>query len=219
MKNRLCALRLLSGLLLFSGTFLVPGLLIAQAIDPNKSARAAARNDAEFIAENIKDNEDAVFLAQQALERSKDERVKELAQLLVDDHISMLYAMQQLETAGKGASAGKPVAPESNRPEAASVNAKLTQVSGPVFDSVWVSSLLPLQQAKYDELTQAKETVTNPQLRMAVSEALPKVRKHVSQLNSVQKYLAKMALQKRKEAEARRKEEAAREKERTRNKR
>jgi hypothetical protein len=76
-----------------------------------------------------------------------------------------------------------------------------------------------MQQAKYDELTQAKESVTNPQLRMAISEALPKVRKHVSQLNSVQKYLAKMALQKRKEAEARRKEEAAREKERARNKR
>ncbi len=76
--------------------------------------------------------------------------------------------------------------------------------------------MLPMQQAKLEELTLAKETVTNPQLKMAVSEALPKLRKQVSQLNSVQKYLVRMATQKRKEEEAKRKEEEAREKKRAR---
>jgi uncharacterized protein (DUF305 family) len=177
----------------------------AQAIDPNRSAKAAQRSDAEMIVENIRDHEDVVFLSEKALERTKDERVKELAQLIYDNHIAMLYSMETLQAAGKGSS-GQRAAGEVNRPEAAAVNEKLAPLRGPVFDSVWVASMLPMQQAKLEELTQAKETVTNPQLKMAVSEALPKLRKQVSQLNSVQKYLVRLATQKRKEEEAKRKE-------------
>lgn len=176
-------------------------LSFAQAIDPNKSAKAAARSDVEFISSNIRDNEDAIFLSRKAVERSKDERVKELAQLMVDNHIAILYSMEQLGSAGKGV-AGKNTSAAGGSEPAAVVNEKLSSLSGPVFDSVWVSSLLPIQQAKYDEYTAAKETVTNGQLKLAVSQALPLLRKHISQLKSTEKYLVRLAIQKRKEEAA-----------------
>ena len=180
--------------------------LQAQAIDPNKSARAAARNDAEFIAENIRDNEDVVFLAQKAVDKGTDTRVKELAQLILDDHTQMLYAMEQLETAGKGASKDDPARGSQERAAAAVINEKLDAARRSDFDSVWVESLIPVHEAKYAELTAAKESAMNTQLKMAISQSLPLLRKHLTQLKSVQKYLIKIATQKRKEEAARARE-------------
>jgi putative membrane protein len=173
----------------------------AQAIDPNKSAKAAAASDAQFIAANIEYDEDAMFLARKALERAADSRVKELAQQMLSDHTQMLYSMQQLNTA-----AGKSDQPAKGQTGAAAINDKLTAVSGFNFDTTWVGNMLILQQAKYDELTAAKETVTNPQLKMAVSEGIPLLRKQLTQLRSIQKYLIRMDIQQKKEAEQQRKQ-------------
>src|SRR5207237_2508213 len=76
----------------------------AQAIDPEKSARAAANNHTHFIATSISDNEDIIFLSKQATERAGDSRVRELAQQVMEDNSSMLFSMQQLQTAGTGSS-------------------------------------------------------------------------------------------------------------------
>jgi putative membrane protein len=171
----------------------------AQAIDPTKSAKAAALSDSKLISKNIEDNEDVMFLSQKAMERATEPRIKELAQQMLTDHTAMLYAIEQLQTAGTGSSnlnAGKT---DGVHEQTALVNEKLSKFSGAVFDSLWVSNLLDMQQAKYDELTQTKLTVTNPQLKMAVTEAIPLVKKSLSQLKSLQKSMIKMAIQKRKE--------------------
>ncbi len=140
----------------------------------------------------------AIFLSRKALERATDPKIKELAQQMLENYTGMLYSMEQLKTAG----AGSPNRNNENKDEhrqAAEINAKLSGVSGADFDTVWVSNLLTMNQAKYDELSQAKETVTNPQLKMAITEAVPLLRKHVSQLKSLQKYLVKVAAQKKKQ--------------------
>lgn len=173
-----------------------------QAIDPQKSANAAAINDKQFIADNIRYNEDIVFLAQTGRERATDARVRELTEQVETDHSAILYSMEQLETAGTGESTQQPVKADKSPRVAKPVILSLQTVSGAAFDSVWVASLLALHQAKYDELTQAKETVMNTQLKMAITSAIPLVRKNLSQLKSVQKYLFKLAVQRRKEAEA-----------------
>jgi putative membrane protein len=172
----------------------------AQAIDPAKSAKAAAISDSKLISKNIEDNEDVMFLSQKAMERATEPRIKELAEQMLTDHTAMLYAIEQLQTAGTGSSnldAGKT---DGVHVQTAAINEKLSKFSGQVFDSLWVSNLLDMQQAKFNELTQAKVTVTNPQLKMAVSEALPLVKKNLSQLKTLQKSMIKIAMQKRKEA-------------------
>lgn len=185
----------LPGLLAFS-----TNSLSAQSIAPEKSAKAAAISDVQLIARNIKDNEDIMFLSQKAIERAADPRMRELAQQMLADHTAMLYAIEQLETAGTGSSNQSAGKAEGVHELAAEINERLSRLSGADFDTLWVSNLLVMQQAKYDELLQAKVTVTNPQLKMAVSGAIPLIRKNLGKLKSLQKSLIKEALQKKKEA-------------------
>lgn len=179
--------------------------LLAQAVAPERSANAAAVSDVQFIARGIEYNKDLMFLSRKAIDRAAEAKIKELAPQMLEDHSAMLYSMQQLQTAGAGSASQSGGTEDKYRKEAAEINAKLSNVSGADFDSVWVANLLNMQQAKYDELTQAKETVTNPQLKMAISEAIPMMRKQVTQLRSLQKYLIRVAIQKRKEEALQRK--------------
>lgn len=181
--------------------------VVAQAIDPARSAKAAVLSDANFITTSIRDNEDAVYLSQKAVERGTDTRVKELAQQMVENHTAMLYAMQQLDNAGTGASTQGKTAQQKASPAAIDLNYTLDRTPGQDFDSTWTAGILVMQEAKYVELTQSKETVTNTQLKMAITDAIPSVRKHVAELKSIQKYLIKLATQERKEAAARAKEQ------------
>ncbi|MEO8583218.1 MAG: DUF4142 domain-containing protein, partial [Flavitalea sp.] len=138
---------------------------VAQAMAPEKSASAAAASDVQLIANNIADNEDAIMLSQKAVERAADSRIKELAQEMVTDHTAMLYSLEQLATAGSGSS-GQGGGNIQGMPQHVSeINDKLSKLRGSDFDTLWVSSLLNLQQLKYDELTRQKETVRNPQLK------------------------------------------------------
>ena len=176
-------------------------ITFSQAIDPQKSARAAALSDSKFIANSIEDDKDFIFLSQKAVGRATDSRIRELAEQLVTDHSAMLYSMEQLQSAGTGSSNQKTKA-ENAKKQAVLLNSGLALVSGGEFDSMWVNNLFLMQQAKYDELTLAKQTVTNPQLNMTITAALPIIRKNRSQLKTLQNYLVKMAAQRKKEAAA-----------------
>jgi predicted outer membrane protein len=174
---------------------------LAQVIDPQKSAQAAMASDNRFIAANIADNQTFIFMAQKAKDRASDERLLELSTHMLEDHTSMLYSMEQLATAGNGSSTNT-VAPQYGNDQLGALDAKISAISGAGFDTLWVAAVLPMVQKKFDELTQAKETVTNIRLKQAVTEAIPLVRKNLNQLKSIQKYLIRMAIQKQKEEKA-----------------
>ncbi|MEP7258890.1 MAG: DUF4142 domain-containing protein [Flavitalea sp.] len=190
-------------------TLLITGILLclitfdtlsseAQAIAPEKSAKAAAASDTRLINANIRHYQDIMFFSQKALDRGGDEKIKELATQMLEDNSAMLYAMEQLASAGSGSSNHNAAGANDTHEQAALLNGKLAALSGENFDTLWVSSLLTLQQTKYDELTLAKETVTNPQLKTSITEAVLIIRKELSQLVRLQKDIAKIALQKKK---------------------
>lgn len=178
--------------------------LRAQAVDQEKSARAAATSDHQFIITNIADNKDAMFLIRNATERATETRTKELAQLMSDNHTTILYEFEQLEVAGAGASPTAAPQARSSK-QVTDIYANLSRTPREDFDTTWTASMLNLEQQKYDELTAAKETVRNPQLQMVVSRAIPMIRNHVSKLRSLHKNLVRMAIQQKKEAERARK--------------
>jgi hypothetical protein len=204
MKN-ICKLKI--KLITWIGTLIMsimlhPHIVSAQAIAYEKSAKAAVMNDNHFIAANIEDIKSVLFLSQQAKDRATDEGVRDFIQDIVPDQTALLYSMEQLASAGTG-SAGKEVADDQDIvKKTAEINNKLSTVSGSDFDTLWVSNMLNFQRAKYEELLQVKVTATNPQLKMAVTEAIPIVRKEVTQLKSMQQRIVKMLLQQQKEAAA-----------------
>jgi predicted outer membrane protein len=172
----------------------------AQAIISKKSAGESAMSDTRFIAASIADNRNAMMLSQKAVDHAANGRVKELAQQMTGDHTTMLYTMQELASAGGSASEQSAGIPDNKYRQAADLNSRLSGLSGADFDTLWVSGVFALQQARYDELVQAKKTVTNPQLKMAITEAVPVIRKHCNQLRVLQKELARMAIEKKKQA-------------------
>ncbi len=171
--------------------------LWAQAVDPAKTAKAAVQNDANYVSSAIEYNEDVIYLSQQAISKGIDSRVKELAQLMMEDHTTMLYGMEQLQTSGKGVNTQ---VQQQGKPRLAiEVNNQITHISGTDFDSIWTAGMLAVVQEKYDGLAAAEEEAWNPQLKAAIKSSAPLLRKHITQLKSTQKHLVRVATQKRKE--------------------
>lgn len=192
MKNMLQVLHVFI-LLTFLST-----LNINAQVGSERSSRSAAQYDSELIKGNIADLQDILFFSRQALDRASDIRTKEIAGQMIPDYTTVVYSMEQLETAG-GTGTSKEKSGGSFK-ETTALNGKLAGSRGMDFDTLWVSNLLSMQQMKYDELSQAKGIVTNSRLKMAITDALPVVRRYVSQLKSLQKTLVKMLIQQQKEA-------------------
>jgi hypothetical protein len=169
-----------------------------QVTPPKQSAKQAVMSDARFVAKNIEDNELMMALCRRGAERGTDSRLKELADQMLSDHSGILYSMQQLASAGTGSSEGT-AAVGSEDSEAQQAIRNLSGLGGEQFDTTWVASVLKIQQAKYDELTLAKQTVNNSQLKTAVTEAASVIRKQVTKLKSLQKALARAIIQRQKE--------------------
>lgn len=178
-----------------------PGFLFAQVNPQGRSAKEAAASDVQLIAANIEYNKGAMYLAQEAVKRGGDARVKELANKMIEDHSGMLYAMEQLRAAGAGSN-GNEVSSGNAVNQVSAINNNLAALKSESFDTAWVANMLVMQQAKLDELTQAREIVTNTQLKTAISESLPLLKKQVAELKSLQKYFTRLAIQERKEKEA-----------------
>lgn len=173
-------------------------LNIHAQVTSERSSRSAANYDSEFIASNIEDLQDILFFSRQAMDRASDSRTKEIAGQMVPDYTTVIYSMEQLASAGGGG--GNKEKFQGSFKETAALNGKLAGSKGLNFDTLWVSNLLVMQQLKYDELSEAKGVITTSRLKMAITEALPVVRRYVSQLKSLQKTLVRMLIQQQKEA-------------------
>jgi hypothetical protein len=162
-----------------------------------KGAHEAATTDSRFIVSNIDHNEGVVFLSRKGKERAQDEKVRELADQMVADYISILYEYEQLNVAG--GHANQPASTSSA--EASEIYSKISTARGDNFDTLWVSNLLLMQTKKYDELSAAKDNMQNPQLNMVIKRTIPVIKKNVTQLKTLQRYLLKMDVQRKKELE------------------
>jgi predicted outer membrane protein len=61
----------------------------------------------------------------------------------------------------------------------------LMSASGTEFDRMWVSQMLTMHNAKLTELEAASIVITNPELKAAVTTALPKIRMHRDMLSKL----------------------------------
>ena len=174
-------------------------LIIVSLTASAQSSKTNAQYDSKLIAGSIEDFHDILYFTQKAMDRASDTRTKEIAQEMLTDYTTTIYSFEQLASAGSG-SGNHAEKGEGIFKETSAFNSKLSLLSGFEYDTLWVSNLIIMQQAKYDEFTQAKEKATNSQLKAAVTEAIPVIRKHNSKLKSLQKSLVRMMIQEKKEA-------------------
>lgn len=179
---------------------LLSTLAPAQSASVHSSSKSAAQYDAQSIANNIADLHDIMFLSRNATERGKDERTRSIAEGMLTDYTTLVYSLEQLASAGFGSSKKNNENGQGTFKETASLNANLSASRGMNYDTLWITGLLSLQQTKCNELLAQKENVTNSQLKSATNDAIPVVRRYITQLRSLQKSLVKMMLQEQKEA-------------------
>lgn len=185
MKTFSCVLVLLS---LMLSSFAQPG-------DPRNSSRSAAQYDASSISADIAYNRDIMYFSQMAVDRSKDAETKEIANEMLADFTELLYSVETLETSAGGKAAAAGVSDQ-----AVELNEKLASVRGFAFDTLWIGGMLRMHQVKFIDLSEQKEKATDSRLKIAVTQAIPVVRRHITKLNSLQKQLIRQDLQEKKEA-------------------
>jgi predicted outer membrane protein len=143
-------------------------------------------SDAAFVAKNIEDNKREIDLAKMAIEKSTDENVKSIAQLVIDDNSKILKVLEKIN--------GEPATSDSEQIE--SINEPndevqpapaltLNDATGEQFDSIWIKQMLDGQKIKLGELHQARKTTADPEIKSLVKEAIPLIRKHRDRLESI----------------------------------
>jgi uncharacterized protein (DUF305 family) len=61
----------------------------------------------------------------------------------------------------------------------------LQNATGAQFNSMFVSQMLAMHEAKLTELQAAATTLTDPELKLAVTKAIPKIRMHRDMLSRI----------------------------------
>jgi putative membrane protein len=127
-----------------------------------------------------------------ALKKATRADVKAFARLMMSEHHALRVAGQELAKQLGVA----PKAPERD-PLAGYVRSAAAALQktpkGPEFDRTYIDNQVSVHQAVLDFSNQARVTTQTPQLRELIEKAIPVIRKHLEQAESIQKQLAPAA--------------------------
>jgi putative membrane protein len=145
-------------------------------------------SDAAFVAKNIEDSRKEIDLAKMAIEKSTNENVKSIAQLVIEDNSKMLKSLGKINGGAVEVQPDTQQIESINEPneQAPRVPAlTLNDAAGEQFDSIWIKQMLDGQKIKLGELHQARKSTADPEIKSVVKEAIPLTRKHRDRLESI----------------------------------
>jgi putative membrane protein len=127
-----------------------------------------------------------------ALKKASRPDVKAFARLMMSEHHTLRVAGQRLAKELNVA----PKPPERD-PLAGYVRTEAAELQktpkGPEFDRTYIDHEVSVHQAVLDFANQARVTTQTPQLRELIEKAIPVLRKHLEQAESIQKQLTPAA--------------------------
>ena len=78
-------------------TLVVGACLIVNGQADTTARKANMQSDAAFVSKNISDNQKEIEMAQMALDKSQNQKIKTIAQQMVKDHTKMLEDLKKLQ--------------------------------------------------------------------------------------------------------------------------
>ena len=160
--------------------------LTALAQESNASARRATATDGRsvtsdqtFLKEAAEGGLAEVELGQLAAEKSSNEDVKRFAERMVEDHAKANENLKQL-AAQKGVSL-----PTEPSPQQKANNERLSKLSGDEFDKAYMSDMLKDHRTDITAFEQESDSGTDSDIKKFASQALPTLREHLKQAESV----------------------------------
>ena len=160
---------LAAGVLAFAVGFGFPALAVEQSLDQ------------KFAADAAKDSLAEVELGKLALDKSKDARVREFAERMIQDHSK---ASRQLESIAGSAGTVLPSEPGEKLQEPMK---KLSGLSGKKFDRAYAQAMVKDHEKAVKLFEQCEQKCTNQEVREFAKETLPVLQEHLAMARSMVK--------------------------------
>ncbi len=116
-----------------------------------------------------------------ALQRTSNDRLRQIAQTVVNTHTKML---EQLEEASKASGVS---VDEGTSPEAKAMCSKLEALTGTALDRAFVRDMIKLHNAELQTFRAEANDGTSESLKKLSQEQLPIIRQHLTDLHGIQK--------------------------------
>ena len=148
----------------------------AEEKNENKFDTKATEQDAQFVVDNVSANQAEIKLARLAQKKSTDAKIKELAQLLEQDHVALLNELKGLASK-KGISV-----PAELTDNAIDKYEDLDKKNAKDFDKAWIETLMDKHEKSIKKFEGYANDATDADLKTLINNALPKLRKHHDKL-------------------------------------
>lgn len=142
--------------------------------DMSTDTSALSDDDQDFLEDAIQGSYAEIEGSRLALEKTEDSKVRDFAQMMIDDH-------QKMVDEGTALARQKGMTP----PDGPSVMqttevTALKALTGGAFDAMYVNRIgVAAHESTVDMFEQASKTVQDPDLQAMISKTLPKLREHL----------------------------------------
>lgn len=151
---------------------------IAQKENDDKFNTKTGEKDAQFVVDAVSGNYYEIRLSKYALQKSSNGEIKNIAQMMIDDHTAMLNSLKTL------ASAKSISIPNEDSTESAKEIKDLDDKKPADFDKAWTDEMIDKHKATVNKMENVqKDDSTDADIKSLVDGALPKVRSHLDMLN------------------------------------
>lgn len=145
------------------------------------------KRDAEFVYEAVAANYGEIKLAELANQRSRDKQVKDVAQMLLNDHTASL---NELKTLAQAKAISIPV---EERDALKRKLEKLAEHSGQEFDRAWSKEMMELYDEMVDKFEDWLDKTEDAELKAYIEKTLPVLKQHHEALEACNKTLKENA--------------------------
>ncbi len=143
-----------------------------------------AKDDADFIRETIAKNYEEIKLAGLAVRKSTNAEVQQIARMLEQDHQT---TMQQLQTLANNKSLALP--PVDSMDVLKEVD-DMGKKNAMKFDKEWCKEMSDAHEETIRKFEKASNNITDADLRVWITQTLPTLKQHYSQLEACRKKLS-----------------------------
>ncbi len=165
----------------------------SQSQSPNRG-----NADASFIEQALKSGREAVELAKPAAERSRNEQIKQFAEMLVSDHAAVneqLVLLGQRDGASPAPRDGTnrggtndSASPPAAKPGAAPTSPKaqeLAKLTGAQFDQLFLAMIIDSQEKAAELYGVEAEQGANPGAKKLATDTLQRIKSYLEQSKSI----------------------------------
>ncbi len=169
---------------------------------PQSQSQNRSKADAPFIEKALKSGRETVELAKLAAERSRNDQVKQFAEMLASDHAAVneqLVLLSQRDGAAPAPRDGtnpseqdKSASPPPATPGAAPTSPKaqeLSKLTGMQFDQQFMAAMVDGQEKSAELYAEEAERGSDPAAKKLATEALPRIKSYLDQGKSIRAQL------------------------------